>query len=101
MSKVFQGVYEGMDFPPYKYEHYPLVMSNPDSKETRTVEGEAEEKAAAEEGFKAPERVGPPVSMSEKELADLHAQIAALQAENSGLKAAKPAPAGAAAKPAA
>lgn len=80
-DEPFGGVYENMDFAPYEYQHYPLMMRKGTSKlsETKVVNNEAEERAAEEEGFKAPERVGPPISLTEKEHKGLTDEIAELK----------------------
>lgn len=91
----YGGVFEGMDFPNYEYQHYPLMMRKGSGKlsETRIVENEAQEHEAVSDGFTPPERVGPPVSLTEKEHKNLTSQIedakavaSAKEAENEELR---------------
>lgn len=83
----YKGVFEGLDFPPYEYQHYPLMMSKGEGKEVETVivEDEEEEAAQKELGFVSP-NVGPPVHVTQTQYDDMTQQIAALQAENARLR---------------
>lgn len=84
----YGGVFEGIDFPDYEYRHYPLMMRKGSGKlsEVRVVANESEEKEALAEGFNPPERVGPPISLTEKEHKALTDEIAAKDAENAELR---------------
>lgn len=73
-QESYTGVFGGMDFPEYEYQHYPLWMNNPKTKETRIVEDEEEEDAAKAEGFLSP-KVGPPAKLTEAEHGELVATI--------------------------
>lgn len=74
-QEPYAGVFAGMDFPPYQYEHYPLMMSK-DQGETKVVENEAEEAEALAEGFKAP-KVGPPANVTVQEIEELEGELKA------------------------
>lgn len=84
----YSGIFEGMDFPDYQYEHYPLMMKKFDEKgaeiESRIVDDASEEAAAESLGFQKPAKLGPPVTLAQseldakdKEIAELKAQLAA------------------------
>lgn len=80
-DEPYGGVYENMDFPGYEYQHYPLMMRKGTGKlaATLVVSNKAEEDAAVEDGYTPPERVGAPVSLTEKEHKGLTDEIAELK----------------------
>ena len=65
-QEPYKGVFEGMDFPAYEYQHYPLLMKT-DQGEERIVESEKEEAETVADGFKAP-KVGPPANLNQAEV---------------------------------
>lgn len=77
----YQGVFEGMDFPPYEYEHYPLWMwKGPNgSLGKKLVNDEEEEAAAKAEGFVLPPGVGKPVVVTEADLSAKDSEIEELK----------------------
>lgn len=85
---AYAGVFEGMEFPDYQYQHYPLMMRKGSGKlsETRIVSDAQEEADAVKEGFNPPERVGPPVNLTEKEHKALTDTISTKEAENEELR---------------
>lgn len=98
-QKPYGGVFEGIEFPDYEYQHYPLMMVNAATKESRVVNDEQEEKEAEEEGFKS-NSVGPQTVVSsadiealkvaklesDKDLAEAEAEVANLKAQLAALK---------------
>lgn len=77
VQRNYAGIFEGMDFGEYSYEHYPLMMTRK-SGETRVVEDAEEEAAAKAEGFLSP-RVGPPANVTEIEVEGLQNEIEELK----------------------
>lgn len=101
-SQQYKGPFEGMDFEPYVYQHFPLIMRNAAGDE-RMVETEQEETLAEADGYKAPEHLGDPAVHSAQEVAALEATVADKDDEIAELKAKlaaalKPSPAAAAPK---
>lgn len=81
-QEAYKGVFAGMDFPGYEYQHYPLMLTKGSGKvanEQLIVNDAGEEKAALAEGWIAPKRVGPPVSLTQKELDVKDAELADLK----------------------
>lgn len=91
----YKGVFEGMDFEPYSYEHFPLWMhkevkgeDGKTRKESVLVEDSEEESAAADKGFATAKGVGKPIVVTENDLNakdDEIAQLRAALAEARGL----------------
>jgi len=69
VQQNYAGVFEGMDFGEYQYQHYPLMMSNKQGG-TRIVEDENEEATAVADGYIAP-KVGPPANVTIAEVENL------------------------------
>lgn len=73
-QQQYLGVFEGMDFGPYTYQHYPLMMFKDGDKDSYLiVNDEEEEKAAEDDGYKAP-KVGPPANVTVDEVNALTAE---------------------------
>lgn len=105
-ARQYTGVFEGIDFPDYEYQHYPLMMTKK-GEGSKTVENEDEEAEAANDGYVAP-KVGKPKSMTEGEVevlenraSDAEARAADLEKQLAVAKAALAAKAQPAATPAA
>lgn len=77
---AYLGVFANIEFPDYKYEHYPLMMTKPGEEGKpaleRIVADAIEEERAASDGFTSPQRVGPPVVMTQPEVEKLRAEAA-------------------------
>lgn len=83
MAKIqkspYLGVFEGMDFPDYTYEHFPLIMTKfaVDEKGKRTIVDQkiandaVAERLAQDEGYESPTRVGPPTGLTSTEVSVL------------------------------
>ena len=83
-NEGYKGVFENMDFGGYAYEEFPMMLTKGQGKthdEQLVVENEAEKEAAVKDGWKAPARVGVPVSLTQKELEAKDAEIAELRAQ--------------------
>lgn len=83
--KPFMGVFEGMDFPPYVYQHFPLMMKRDGSDDYVIVENEEEQEKAEADGFVAP-KVGPPANVTVAEVEALNAEVAEKDSEIEELK---------------
>lgn len=83
----YKGVFEGLDFEPYEYQHYPLLMRDKQGK-PRRVTSEEEEEAAKAAGFAIPEGIGKPVTITTAELAEKNDEIEKLKAALEEAKAA-------------
>jgi hypothetical protein len=81
-NEGYKGVFENMDFGAYAYEEFPMMLTKGQGKtheEQLVVESESEKEAAVKDGWTAPKRVGVPVSLTQKELDEKDAEIAALR----------------------
>lgn len=81
-QKPYEGVYAGIEFAPYSYQHYPLMVTKFDDKgkilEQKIVEDEDEEEAANADGFVSP-KVGPVANLTVDEASALHNENEALR----------------------
>lgn len=98
-QEPYAGVFAGLEFPAYKYEHFPLLLTKGAGKKSEdqlVVNDQAELDAALAEvledgetkvGWKEPARVGAPISLTEKEHKVLTDTISAKDRELEAMRA--------------
>lgn len=83
-ARQYTGVFEGIDFPDYEYQHYPLMMTKK-GEGSKIVENEEEEAEAAADGYVSP-KVGKPKSMTEGEVEVLENRASEAEAKAADLQ---------------
>jgi hypothetical protein len=86
-NQPYKGVFEGMDFPEYQYEEFPMYMKNKQGQSLLVEDQEAHDKALAD-GWERPKGIGPQVVITSEDLQAKDSRIAELEAALEEAKAA-------------